>query len=113
MIAMLQDFFFPKRLSRLPYFIRFILFKLVDVSFYATDFKDIPWYYTLFYLLLLYYTIRYVVVPRARDCGWPWWIALFVMVPFIGIVAGLALLFKPTNVLHVNTYEEIPVRKNA
>lgn len=104
MNEMIRDIFFPQRLSRLPYFIRFVPFKFVDLFYVASE--NPPWYYHLLYLLVLLYAIRYVVVPRARDCGWPWWTALFVMIPILGIAAGLAFLFKGTSFRYADRHEE-------
>ena len=44
----------------------------------------------------------FLALPRARDCGWPRKVAWLTLVPIIGYIPTVALIFAPTKVLFRN-----------
>lgn len=79
-------------LSRLPYFVLASASNLFLENLVATyDGTGV-----LIACLLLPLYALFLTVPRARDCGWPPWIGWLSMLPLIGIITSVALVFGPT-----------------
>jgi uncharacterized membrane protein YhaH (DUF805 family) len=41
----------------------------------------------------------FIVLPRVRDCDWPQWVGLFTVIPYVGNLSGIALLFARSKVI--------------
>jgi uncharacterized membrane protein YhaH (DUF805 family) len=95
MIALL----FPKKIGRIAYFIRLVIFIIViaPVSLEIAKVEDEEYVPTLSVLLsalvALVYWFLYIVRPRCRDCGWSPWLAVVTFVPFLNLCLWIALLF--------------------
>ena len=40
-----------------------------------------------------------IVLPRVRDCDWPQWVGLITIIPYLGDITGIALLFAGSKVI--------------
>ena len=54
----------------------------------------------LLVLASLAFLLVFVVWPRLRDCDWPLWMGFLLLVPYLGSLIGLALLFAPSKVFN-------------
>lgn len=90
------DAVFPRRLHRLAYFLRSIVLEVVTSFLYTTSTTMRPlWWWTLIVLLFVY-TVLFILLPRVRDAGMSsWWIVAGILVPVVGIVVAILLLFRP------------------
>lgn len=41
----------------------------------------------------------FVVLPRVRDCDWPQWVGFLTIIPYLGNLTGIALLFAGSKVI--------------
>lgn len=87
------------RLSRLPYAVSIIAYELWVMSVFDGE-VTLEW---LWVLLSLPLVLIFVIIPRLRDCGWPYWVGILTMIPVLGIVPGVTLLFAPSRSLFRDT----------
>ena len=91
-------FFFPRRLGRGAYFVRYcafflLIWGLIGASFPISESDGIA--ATLLFLVCIYFTF-WVVLPRMRDLSIPpFWLVLL-LVPFVEVLFGLILMFRRT-----------------
>jgi uncharacterized membrane protein YhaH (DUF805 family) len=89
-------FFFPGRLGRGAYFVRYCIFSpliwgLMGSSFPMSEPNVIGT--TLLLLVCIYFTF-WVVLPRMRDISMRAYWLILVLVPVVGGLFGLVLLFR-------------------
>src|SRR5258708_696473 len=94
MLASLLGILFPKRLKRLSYFVRFLglFLGVYFIIFLSQNIVTMSAICSGF----LAYILVFCIIPRARDCGLPVWIALLIFVPVISIFPMFVLFFKRT-----------------
>ena len=91
-------FFFPKRLGRAAYFVRYcvlslLIWGLIGASFPISEFDGIGM--SLLALVCIYFNF-WVVLPRMRDLSIrPFWLILL-LVPFVDGLFSLILMFRRT-----------------
>jgi hypothetical protein len=91
-------FFFPRRLGRGAYFVRYcalslLIWGLIGACFPISESDGIG--ATLLLLVCIYFTF-WVVLPRMRDLSIrPFWLILL-LVPFVDALFGLILMFRRT-----------------
>lgn len=105
---------FPRRIERLDYFVRAVLFSLAGVILVSIHDKLFialagdpaldPSLRTADLAIWMLWLIPYVflfvfsaMMPRLADAGFPWWVALGVSIPLLNALIGLACLLLPTN----------------
>ncbi|CAN5798593.1 hypothetical protein BH09VER1_BH09VER1_48530 [soil metagenome] len=104
---------FPQTLARVPYLIRGLVFSVVlAIIFGVLTGAMVPFMPTedsgpgaVFILLIILevligiaaivYAIMALTIPRIRSCGWSPWLALILLIPGIGGIFSLVLLFMP------------------
>lgn len=86
---------FKYRLSRLPYFILLIVFNLLAIGLIDNGSPGS----TLIVLASMPVALIFVVLPRVRDCDWPQWVGFLTIIPFLGNLTGIALLFAGSKVI--------------
>lgn len=104
---------FPRTLDRIPYLIRsLVLTVILFVIYGALTAAMVPFMPTedsgpgaIFILLIIVevliglaafvYGIMALIIPRIRSCGWSPWLALILLIPGIGGIFSLVLLFMP------------------
>ena len=99
----MKEFLFPHKLRRLNYFIRGLTFEAI-LCFSPANFEpgklsfDGEWpLIGLLGIWLVYYAI-FVILPRMRDSGTPLWLVVLAFIPYVNVLFGLALLFKPSSI---------------
>ena len=95
------DFIFPKKIGRASYVLR-LLAILIGYFFVAHGLQGFPAdskFRLLLTLALVIFTVIYVVgfvlLPRVRSFGLPWWAVLMLFVPLVGQIFALLLLVCP------------------
>lgn len=87
---------FNYRLTRLPFFLLSVVHAMWQ--HYQLKVEDER---ALFLILAsLPVMLVFVILPRLRDCDWPWWMGFLLLVPYLGSLIGLALLFAPSKVFN-------------
>jgi hypothetical protein len=82
---------FSYRLTRLPFAILMYAHSFWSAGLLVEEgTKEL-----LVVLLSLPLLFLFVVLPRLRDCDWPLWFGFLLLVPFLGSLMGLALIFAP------------------
>ncbi len=91
----LTELIFPRRLHRLAYFLRSVAIELLGSFVYTTSTTMHPvWWWTLV-IFLFAYSVFFVLLPRLSDAGMSrWWLLAGLLVPIVGIVLGILLLFR-------------------
>lgn len=88
---------FPYRIGRLEHLFRaLILQSMIAVSsvwIRGSD-RDAHLFSVVGCVLLVLYFVGFCLMPRIRDCGLSVWTGLLILVPGIGNLFGLAVLFK-------------------
>jgi hypothetical protein len=83
---------FSYRLSRLPYAILMYAHGFWSMNQILEGGMD--------QLILVFCSLPllflFVIWPRLRDCDWPFWFGLLLIIPFLGTLMGIALLFAPS-----------------
>lgn len=88
------DFFFPKRLHRLSYFLRVLITNgLLYFLESRSAVSDSSAWWPIF-LTAVAYQIAFILVPRIRDIGLNVWCWLIVLVPVADVIFGIILLFR-------------------
>lgn len=91
------EFFFPRTLGRLNYFIRAVLGNLLSFQLLAemeSANRQFYWVTLITCGIVVIYTICFVLIPRIRACGLAVWTGLLALIPGIGQLYCLSLLFK-------------------
>ncbi len=90
------DAVFPRRLHRLAYFLRSITVEVLTSFLYTTSTTMRPfWWWTLL-IFLSAYSAFFILLPRVRDAGMSsWWIVAGILIPVVGIVLAILVLFRP------------------
>lgn len=86
---------FPRRLHRLAYFLRSLAIDILASFVYTTSTTMHPlWWWTLV-IFLFAYSLFFILLPRLSDAGMSkWWLLAGVLIPVVGIVLGILLLFR-------------------
>lgn len=97
---MIRNLLFPKRLMRMEYFWRFLLFRFFELAVLFTCASHTPenarqaaLLMVLIYLAGLGYFIAFAILPRVKDAGLPLWILILFLVPYASAIPSLGLLF--------------------
>ena len=90
----LVQFFFPRRLHRLAYFLRGVTMDIGTAFLYANNNMMNPRYFWFLLIGLLLYSLFYILLPRMRDIGMSGWWLIFLFIPVLNVVLGLILLFR-------------------
>jgi len=93
----LLDFFFPRRLGRLNYFVRGLLWNIVVYPLTQRSISDpssmgVAQITTLVVLML--YGLLFVFLARVRDSGMPLWSLVCIFIPGINYLYSILLLFR-------------------
>jgi hypothetical protein len=85
-------FLFPKRLHRLAYFLRLVVFNcclvLILAYRHANDVGIIA------SVVVSLYAIFFILLPRIRDIGMNGWWLIVSLVPVANVLLGIILLFR-------------------
>lgn len=87
---------FTYRLSRLPYLVLLLAYYFWAISVIGPGENQRELLLTLATYPVFFV---FVVLPRVRDCDWPLWIGLVLLVPYLAIIPSVALMFFPSKVL--------------
>ena len=87
---------FRYRLTRLPFF----LISAAHAMWEDSQLKVMDDRALVLILASLPLMLVFVIWPRLRDCDWPWWMGFLLLVPYLGSLIGLALLFAPSKVFN-------------
>ena len=49
-----------------------------------------------------------VILPRVRDCDWPWWVAVTAMIPYLGAITGTGLFFASSKYVNRTNDSDSP-----
>ena len=98
---------FRYRLARLP----FAIMLLIHHSWAAWMIDGNYHYKFILVCSSMPLLMVFAVLPRVRDCGWPWWVALTTIIPYLGTVTGFGLLFVRTKVFLLK--DDSDTSKNA
>ena len=99
----MKEFLFPHKLRRLNYFVRDLTFEAI-LYFSPANFEpgklsfDGDWPLTGLLGIWLVYCAIFVILPRMRDSGTPSWLVVLAFIPYVNVLFGLALLFKPSSI---------------
>ena len=95
---------FRYRLARLPYA------AILLIHYFSTSWLIDGKYPHKFLLVYLSMPLLLVlaVLPRVRDCGWPWWVSLTTMIPYVGSFSAFGLFFLPTKVTLRKNDSDVP-----
>jgi len=85
---------FRYRLARLPFIVLLIIHHSLAAWMLEGDFH----YKYALVALSMPLLLLFVVLPRVRDCDWPWWVALTTIIPYLGTITGFGLCFVRTKV---------------
>lgn len=87
-------FIFPRRLHRLAYFIRALIFDAIAGFLYSlgTTRNARIWWASV--IILTIYGMLFIVLPRIRDIGMSGWWVLAMLIPIADAVFGVILLFR-------------------
>lgn len=104
---------FPRTLDRIPYLVRYlILFVVLAVVFGVLTGVMVPFLPSddsgpglglilliiveiLVGLVAAVYAVMGLLIPRIRSCGWNPWLALLILIPGVGGIFSIVLLFMP------------------
>lgn len=90
----LIDFFFPKRLHRLAYFIRLMASNLCLALLLGSSSPNGQPYPLVGVILLALYSLFFILLPRLRDTGMSGWWVILSLVPIVYVFLGIILLFR-------------------
>lgn len=85
---------FSYRLTRLPYAILMYAHAFWEMQQISTP-SPASALLVLGSLPLLFV---FVIWPRLRDCDWPVWVGLLMLVPYLGALVGVSLFFRDSKV---------------
>jgi uncharacterized membrane protein YhaH (DUF805 family) len=90
----LKDIFFPRRLHRLAYFLRLAAADLVSGLLYATSttMNPVVWWASI--IIISVYGAFFILLPRIRDVGMSGFWLIACLIPVVGAVFGIILLFR-------------------
>lgn len=90
----LLEFIFPRRLHRIAYLVRTLVFNIVSGCVLACNSSDNPGFCWAFFLVYLIYGLFFIVIPRMRDAEMSrWWLA-GCFLPVVDIIVSLILAFR-------------------
>ncbi len=91
----LVELIFPRRLHRLAYFLRSVAIDLLGSFVYTTSTTMHPFWWWTLVIFLFAYSLFFILLPRLSDAGMSkWWLLAGVLIPVVGIVLGILLLFR-------------------
>ena len=97
-----EEVVFPKRLHRISYLVRivvadFCVWLLLSISSSNDPTLGGLQLVTIFVgmFVIATYSLFFVLLPRVRDAGWSAWLILLGLLPYIGPVFHLVMLFIP------------------
>lgn len=93
-MSALIEFFFPRRVHRLDYFLRGTAVEIVACFIYAfspTATSSLPMYC---FVALSAYDLFFVVLPRMRDLEMSAWSLLALVVPVVNVALAFVLQFR-------------------
>jgi uncharacterized membrane protein YhaH (DUF805 family) len=97
-----EELVFPKRLHRISYLIRiviadFCLWLLLSISSPSDPTLGGLRLVVIFLgaFIIGIYSLFFILLPRIRDAGWSGWWVLVGMLPYVGPIFHLVLLFIP------------------
>jgi hypothetical protein len=89
------DIMFKYRLSRLPFFILMVIYNILAIGMLdAGSLVSIS-----IIILSMPIALILIVLPRVRDCDWPQWVGFITIIPYLGDLTGIALLFASSKVI--------------
>lgn len=86
---------FKYRLSRLPYFILLMSYNLFAIGLLDNGSPGS----ILMVVASMPVALILVVLPRVRDCDWPQWVGFLTVIPYVGNLTGIDLLFAGSKVI--------------
>jgi len=90
----LIEFFFPRRLHRLAYFLRLLASNIGFALIFATSSPLEQLVPFLGFAALAIYQVLFIGLPRLRDTGMSGWWILLAFIPIIYIFLSIILLFR-------------------
>ena len=77
--------------------IGYVLPQAIGIDVDLSDLENMLWFEVLGWIVSIVMTILglAVLAQRCHDIGWPGWLALIVLVPYLGVAFWLALFFIP------------------
>ncbi|HEY3762453.1 MAG TPA: DUF805 domain-containing protein [Verrucomicrobiae bacterium] len=104
------DFIFPQRLHRVAYFFRGITVEIITAYFCTYSRTNDFRYWWIPVIAFLVYELCFVILPRIRDVEMSGWWLLAVLLPIVGSVLGIILLFRrPVLLSHPKSTEADPL----
>jgi uncharacterized membrane protein YhaH (DUF805 family) len=88
------QFLFPRRLHRINYFVRLMLFNVSPLFFYLFNPQTNQEFFVGLYVVLAVYGLCFIVLPRLRDIDMSGWWLLVCFIPLLNILLGFILLFR-------------------
>jgi uncharacterized membrane protein YhaH (DUF805 family) len=85
-------FLFPKRLHRLAYFLRLVVFNFCLVLILA--YRDADDVGIAASVLVSLYAMFFILLPRIRDIGMSGWWLIVSLIPVANVLLGIILLFR-------------------
>jgi uncharacterized membrane protein YhaH (DUF805 family) len=97
------SFIFPRRLHRLAYFFRGLIFDIITGLFYSygTTMNARIWWAPV--VILTIYGMFFIILPRIRDIGMSGWWVLAMLIPVVNVVFGIILIFRAPVILRHET----------
>ena len=97
-----EEIVFPKRLHRVPYLIRIVVADICLWLLLSTASPSDPTFAGLRLVAICLgafiigiYSLFFVLLPRVRDVGWNGWWVVVGLLPYIGPLFHIVLLFIP------------------
>lgn len=90
----LLDFFFPRELGRLSYFIRMLPLNVAMFTFFTEDRIDLIGE-ILELLAVLGYMVAFVIMPRMRHAGMKIGWVILAFIPIVDHLFSIVITFRP------------------
>ena len=85
-------FLFPKRLHRLAYFLRLVLFNFCLILILA--YRDVDNVGITASVFVSLYAMFFILLPRINDIGMSGWWLIVSLIPVANVLLGIILLFR-------------------
>ncbi len=102
LMSRFEEVVFPKRLHRISYLIRIVIADVCLWLLLGTASSSDPTIAGLRLVAIFVggfiigiYSLFFILLPRVRDAGWNGWLVLLGLLPYIGPLFHLVLLFIP------------------
>ena len=105
-MRLLIDFIFPRQLHRVAYFLRLTAVNILSAFLYADSTTMDPRFWWSAVFVVAVYGLFFVLLPRLRDAGMSGWWLIAACIPFVAILLGIILLFRPPE-YHYATATEV------